>query len=68
VTITMKTGVKKDGTMVARQCKAFLDGGAYCSLGPLTRFWWALSDPSLPLPTTITMVTGFTPISLPAGP
>ena len=36
VTITMKTGVKKDGTMVARQCKAFLDGGAYCSLGPLT--------------------------------
>jgi 4-hydroxybenzoyl-CoA reductase subunit alpha len=36
VTITMKTGVKKDGTMVARQCKAVLDGGAYCSLGPLT--------------------------------
>jgi len=36
VTITMKTGVKKDGTLVARQCKAFLDGGAYCSLGPLT--------------------------------
>ena len=36
VTITMKTGVKKDGTIVARQCKALLDGGAYCSLGPLT--------------------------------
>jgi len=36
VTITMKTGVKKDGTMVARQCNAVLDGGAYCSLGPLT--------------------------------
>jgi len=36
VTITMKTGVKKDGTLVARQCKAVLDGGAYCSLGPLT--------------------------------
>ena len=32
----MKTGVKKDGTIVARQCKAILDGGAYCSLGPLT--------------------------------
>jgi len=36
VVITMKTGVKKDGTLVARQSKAFLDGGAYCSLGPLT--------------------------------
>ncbi len=36
VTITMKTGVKKDGTLVARHCKAFLHGGAYCSLGPLT--------------------------------
>jgi len=34
--ITMKTGVKKDGTIVARQCLAVLDGGAYCSLGPLT--------------------------------
>jgi 4-hydroxybenzoyl-CoA reductase alpha subunit len=34
--ITMKTGVKKDGTIVARQCRAILDGGAYCSLGPLT--------------------------------
>ena len=34
--ITMKTGVKKDGTIVARQCRAVLDGGAYCSLGPLT--------------------------------
>jgi len=34
--ITMKTGVKKDGTIVARTCQAVLDGGAYCSLGPLT--------------------------------
>jgi 4-hydroxybenzoyl-CoA reductase subunit alpha len=34
--ITMKTGVKKDGSIVARQCRAVLDGGAYCSLGPLT--------------------------------
>jgi 4-hydroxybenzoyl-CoA reductase subunit alpha len=34
--ITMKTGVKKDGTIVARHCRAILDGGAYCSLGPLT--------------------------------
>jgi 4-hydroxybenzoyl-CoA reductase alpha subunit len=36
VVITMKTGVRKDGTIVARRCKAVLDGGAYCSLGPLT--------------------------------
>jgi 4-hydroxybenzoyl-CoA reductase alpha subunit len=34
--ITMKTGVKRDGQIVARQCKAILDGGAYSSLGPLT--------------------------------
>lgn len=36
ISITMKTGVKKDGTIMARQCLAILDGGAYCSLGPLT--------------------------------
>ena len=36
VTLTMKTGVRKDGTLLARQCRAILDGGAYCSLGPLT--------------------------------
>jgi 4-hydroxybenzoyl-CoA reductase alpha subunit len=36
VQLTMKTGVKKDGAIIARQCEAVLDGGAYCSLGPLT--------------------------------
>ena len=36
IQITMKTGVKKDGTIVVRKCSALLDGGAYCSLGPLT--------------------------------
>lgn len=36
ITITMKTGVKKDGTILSRKCTAILDGGAYCSLGPLT--------------------------------
>jgi len=36
IQITMTTGVKKDGTIVARKCRAELDGGAYCSLGPLT--------------------------------
>ena len=36
VTIVLKTGVGKDGTIRARQSRAVLDGGAYCSLGPLT--------------------------------
>jgi 4-hydroxybenzoyl-CoA reductase subunit alpha len=34
--ITMKTGVKRDGTIMARQCSAILDGGAYSSFGPAT--------------------------------
>lgn len=33
-TITLKTGVKKDGTIVAVDCKAVSDGGAYNSWGP----------------------------------
>ncbi|MDP6558675.1 MAG: xanthine dehydrogenase family protein molybdopterin-binding subunit [Candidatus Binatia bacterium] len=32
--IRMKTGVKKDGTMVARQCEVFLDTGGYAEIGP----------------------------------
>jgi len=36
VTIVLKTGVGKDGTIRARRSRAVLDGGAYCSLGPLT--------------------------------
>jgi len=30
----MKTGVKKDGTLVARQCEVLLDTGAYAEIGP----------------------------------
>ncbi|HEX6768741.1 MAG TPA: molybdopterin cofactor-binding domain-containing protein, partial [Candidatus Binatia bacterium] len=30
----LKTGVKKDGTFVARQCEVYLDGGAYANSGP----------------------------------
>ena len=33
-TIRMKTGVKKDGTLVARQCEIYLDTGAYAEIGP----------------------------------
>lgn len=33
-TITLKTGVKKDGTIVAVDCKAVSDGGAHNSWGP----------------------------------
>src|SRR5215472_5754771 len=32
--IRMKTGVKKDGTMVARECEIYLDTGAYAEIGP----------------------------------
>ncbi len=32
--ITIKTGVNNDGTFVARQCKLYLNGGAYSNSGP----------------------------------
>jgi len=32
--ITVKTGVKKDGTFVARRCDVYLNGGAYANSGP----------------------------------
>ncbi|HEX2226158.1 MAG TPA: xanthine dehydrogenase family protein molybdopterin-binding subunit [Candidatus Binatia bacterium] len=33
-TMTVKTGVKKDGTFVARHCQVYLNGGAYANSGP----------------------------------
>jgi CO/xanthine dehydrogenase Mo-binding subunit len=33
-TMTLKTGVKRDGTFVARQCGVYLNGGAYANSGP----------------------------------
>ena len=32
--MAIKTGVKKDGTFVARQCQVYLNGGAYANSGP----------------------------------
>jgi CO/xanthine dehydrogenase Mo-binding subunit len=32
--IRMKTGVKKDGTLLARECEIYLDTGAYAEIGP----------------------------------
>ncbi len=32
--ITLKTGMKKDGAFVARQCHVYLNGGAYANSGP----------------------------------
>jgi CO/xanthine dehydrogenase Mo-binding subunit len=32
--IRMKTGVRKDGTLVARECEIHLDTGAYAEIGP----------------------------------
>lgn len=34
VTITMKTGVKNDGTIIARKVEAFFNTGAYADIGP----------------------------------
>ena len=33
--LTLKTGVKKDGTLVARQSRVIVDNGAYNSTGPI---------------------------------
>jgi CO/xanthine dehydrogenase Mo-binding subunit len=32
--MTIKTGVKKDGTFIARQCRLYMNGGAYANSGP----------------------------------
>src|SRR3972149_6315624 len=32
--LRLKTGVKKDGTLVARECEIHLDTGAYAEIGP----------------------------------
>jgi CO/xanthine dehydrogenase Mo-binding subunit len=32
--IRMKTGVKNDGTLLARECEIYLDTGAYAEIGP----------------------------------
>ena len=34
MSIWMRTGVKKDGTLLARDCRVIADGGAYTSTGP----------------------------------
>lgn len=36
--VDIKTGVKKDGTLVAIDCKAIADGGAYTATGPITMY------------------------------
>jgi CO/xanthine dehydrogenase Mo-binding subunit len=32
--IRMKTGVRNDGTLIARECEIHLDTGAYAEIGP----------------------------------
>jgi len=34
MTVYLKTGVRKDGTLVAKHCRVLADGGAYNGLGP----------------------------------
>lgn len=36
--IWLKTGFKKDGALMARECRTVLDGGAYTSFGPTVTF------------------------------
>jgi 4-hydroxybenzoyl-CoA reductase subunit alpha len=38
----LKTGVKKDGTITARSCRAVMDGGAYNSVGIITCYLSAI--------------------------
>lgn len=37
--VEVKTGVRKDGTLVAQSCRLIADGGAYNSWGPVTIFF-----------------------------
>ncbi len=34
--VYIKTGVKKDGTLLATECRVIADGGAYTAVGPMT--------------------------------
>ncbi|MDP2726745.1 MAG: xanthine dehydrogenase family protein molybdopterin-binding subunit, partial [Dehalococcoidia bacterium] len=38
IIMDIKTGVRKDGTLVARQCRHILDTGAYNSTGPIVAY------------------------------
>jgi len=38
IIVNIKTGVKKDGTLVAIQTRCIADGGAYTAIGPLTMY------------------------------
>lgn len=38
IIIQLKTGVKRDGTIVAKKCKNILDGGAYIGIGNAATF------------------------------
>ena len=47
IVLDVKTGVKRDGTLVARQCRNFLDGGAYIGQGRQVTFLSG-TNPALP--------------------
>ena len=47
MTVDLKTGVKKDGTITAVQEKAVLDGGAYTSFGIITVYYAGNMMPTL---------------------
>ncbi len=43
--ITVKTGVRKDGSLTARKVRIILDTGAYADLGPFVAIWAGLASP-----------------------
>jgi 4-hydroxybenzoyl-CoA reductase subunit alpha len=45
--MTMKLGIKKDGTITAFESKIFLDGGAYTSFGIITAYYAGSMIPTL---------------------
>ncbi|MDR7607956.1 MAG: molybdopterin-dependent oxidoreductase, partial [Armatimonadota bacterium] len=43
--LRIRTGVKRDGRIVAMHVEAYLDGGAYCSFGPATLLYAGTQQP-----------------------
>jgi carbon-monoxide dehydrogenase large subunit len=43
--ITIKSGIKKDGTLTAQKVRIILDTGAYADLGPMVTMWAGLVFP-----------------------
>jgi CO/xanthine dehydrogenase Mo-binding subunit len=66
--ITIKTGVKNDGTFIARRCQLYLDGGAYANSGPsVTEKAGYRSHGPYPIPNVLTDAYTVYTNTVPAG-